>query len=305
MKEDDLDDIPPAQRKARMSRKKNVYEKVVELGILDESRLAYMACITYADAMIGRVLDALDRSPYRDNTVIVLWSDNGYHLGEKGQWGKHTLWQRTTNVPMLWAGPGLAKGATLEASAMLLDIYPTLVELCGLKPDRELEGRSLAAALRNPAAAKDRHVFTIAAPNEYSVVNTQWRYIHYADGAEELYDEKSDSPEWTNLAANPEYRSLMDQMKAAAPAHFAAAGKKRGKMTLLTAAIRSSRSSSFLGARMGRGYSAPGSRCEGNPAFPAQAPVIATVLLDRGSPAKTPGSPASRVRSWCERRRNL
>jgi arylsulfatase A-like enzyme len=180
------------------------------------------------------VLDALDRSPYRDHTVIVLWSDNGYHLGEKGQWGKHTLWQRTTNVPMLWAGPGLAKGAKLEASAMLLDIYPTLVELCGLVPDPGLDGQSWAAALRNPAAAKDRYALTIAAPNEYSVVNTQWRYIHYADGAEELYDETSDSREWTNLAAQPKYRSLMEQMKAAAPARFAAAGKKRGEMKLVT-----------------------------------------------------------------------
>ncbi len=234
VKEDDLDDIPAAQRKTRLARKKNVYEKVIELGILDESRLAYMACITYADAMVGRVLDALDKSPYRDNTIIVLWSDNGYHLGEKGQWGKHTLWQRTTYVPMLWAGPGLAKGAKLDASAMLLDIYPTLVELCGLKPDQGMDGQSLAAALKNPAAAKDRYAFTIAAPNEYSVVNTQWRYIHYADGAEEFYNEKSDSPEWTNLATKPEYRSQMDLMKAAAPASFAAPGKKRGEMKLVT-----------------------------------------------------------------------
>ena len=234
VKEDDLDDIPPAQRRARLARKKNVYEKVIELGILEDARLAYMACITYADAMIGRVLDALDRSPYRDNTIVVLWSDNGYHLGEKGQWGKHTLWQRTTNVPMLWSGPGLARGAQVEASAMLLDIYPTLVELCRLKPDPELDGQSLAAALRNPAAARDRDVFTITAPNEFAVVNAQWRYIHYADGGEELYDEKSDAPEWTNLADRPEYRGLMDRMKAAAPARFAAAGKKRGEMTLVT-----------------------------------------------------------------------
>ena len=117
---------------------------------------------------------------------------------------------------------------------MLLDIYPTLVELCGLKPDAGFDGQSLAAALKNPAAAKDRYAFTIAAPNEYSVVNTQWRYIHYADGAEEFYNEKGDAPEWTNLAAKPEYRSLMDEMKAAAPATFAAPGKKRGEMKLVT-----------------------------------------------------------------------
>lgn len=234
VKEDDLDDIPPAQRKARTGRKKSVYDKVVELGILDESRLAYMACITYVDAMVGRVLDALDRSPYRDNTIIVLWSDNGFHLGEKGQWGKHTLWQRTTNVPMLWAGPGIAKGVKLDASAMLLDIYPTLVDLCSLKPDKGLEGGSWAEALKNPSAAKDRYAVTVAAPNEYSVVNTQWRYIHYADGSEEFYGKMDDSLEWTNLAAQPEYRRKMDEMKAAAPAHFATPGKKRGEMRLVT-----------------------------------------------------------------------
>ena len=234
LKEDDLDDIPPAQRKTRMNRKATVFDKVVALGILSEAQLAYMACISYADAMVGRVLDALDRSPYRDNTIIVLWSDNGYHLGEKGQWGKHTLWQRTTNVPMMWSGPGLAKGAKLNASAMLLDIYPTLVELCGLKPDSGFDGQSLATALKNPAAAKDRNVFTITAPNEFSVVNSAWRYIHYADGAEELYNEQSDSPEWTNLATKPEHRKLMDEMKAAAPASFAAPGKKRGEMRLVT-----------------------------------------------------------------------
>jgi arylsulfatase A-like enzyme len=234
VKEDDLDDIPAAQHKARTGRKKSVYDKVVALGILDESRLAYMACITYVDAMVGRVLDALDRSPHRDNTIVVLWSDNGFHLGEKGQWGKHTLWQRTTNVPLIWAGPGLAQGASIEASSMLLDIYPTLVELCGLQPDEGLEGHSWADALQHPAAAQDRYAFTVAAPHEYSVVNNRWRYIHYANGGEELYDQKEDSPEWTNLADRPEYRSIMDEMKAAAPASFATPGKKRGEMRLVT-----------------------------------------------------------------------
>ncbi|MCU0858772.1 MAG: sulfatase, partial [Pontiellaceae bacterium] len=105
IKEDDLDDIPPVMRKPMMGRQKNIHNRLIELGILDEATLAYMACISYADAMIGRLLDALDASPYRDNTVIVLWSDNGYHLGEKGNWGKHTLWQRTTNIPFIWAGP--------------------------------------------------------------------------------------------------------------------------------------------------------------------------------------------------------
>jgi arylsulfatase A-like enzyme len=233
LKAGDLDDLPPKIRKAQLSRKASIHDKLVELGILDEAMLGYMSCISYADAMVGRVLDALDKSPYRDNTVIVLWSDNGYHLGEKGQWGKHTLWQRTTNVPMLWAGPGLARGASIDASAMLTDIYPTLVELCGLKPDPALEGKSLAGALKNPALAKDRPVLTVAEKDQYSVVNTQWRYIHYADGTEELYDEKNDPHEWKNLAENPEFEKVKEKMNASAPKRFADAGKKRGELRLV------------------------------------------------------------------------
>ncbi len=233
LKEDDFDDLPAPVRKAKLARKKSVHDKLVELGILDEAMIGYMACISYADAMVGRVLDALEKSPYRDNTVIVLWSDNGYHLGEKGNWGKHTLWQRTTNIPFMWAGPGMARGASLEASAMLIDIYPTLVELCGLAPDKGLEGQSLAADLKQPAKAKDRYVFTVGAENEYSVVNAEWRYIHYADGTEELYDVKRDPNEWTNLALTPEHKKLIEKMKAAAPQQFAKPGKRRGALKMV------------------------------------------------------------------------
>ena len=234
IKKNDLDDIPEIMRKPMLHRQESTYNKLIELGILDEAWLGYMSCITYADAMVGRVLDALEHSPYRDNTIVVLWSDNGYHLGEKGNWGKHTLWQRTTNVPLLWAGPGLAQGAKVDASAMLIDIYPTLVDLCGLKPDEGLEGQSLAAELKDPASAKDRNVFTITKENQYSVVNQEWRYIHYSDGTEELYDEKNDPHEWKNLASDPEYKGLKKEMQATAPKNFAASGKKRGELKLVT-----------------------------------------------------------------------
>jgi len=150
---------------------------------------AYLASISYADAMLGRVLDALDASASRDNTIVIFWSDQGYHHGEKGQWGKHTLWERTANIPFIWAGPGIARQANVTATVSAIDLYPTLVELCRLSPDAGLEGQSLAATLRQPALAKDRNVLLCEInAGGYAIVNSQWRYIHYADGTEELYD---------------------------------------------------------------------------------------------------------------------
>ena len=111
MLESDLDDLPAKTRRQRENRKSLHHERLSKMGAVADAIRGYLACISYADAMLGRVLDALNESPYADNTIIVLWSDHGYHHGEKGQWGKHTLWERTSNVPFVWAGPGVAKGA--------------------------------------------------------------------------------------------------------------------------------------------------------------------------------------------------
>lgn len=232
-KEEDLEDLPPAIKERQLKRKAQWQDKLVENGLWDEAIVGYLAATSYGDAMIGRILDALDKSPYRDNTIIVLWSDNGFHLGEKGHWGKHTLWQRTTNVPMMWAGPGLAKGAKITASSSLIDIYPSLVDLCKLSPDPGFDGKSLAKALRDPSKAQDHEIFTVAAEGEYSSVNTQWRYIHYRDGTEELYDVKADPNEWSNLANNPEYQKIKEQMKVGAPSKFQKSGKTPNDLVLL------------------------------------------------------------------------
>ena len=159
-KDDDLDDLPPKIRKTEDQPDEPHHQRLEELDAVEDAIHGYLACISYADAMIGRVLDALDASPYADNTIVVLWSDHGYHHGEKGDWGKHTLWERTSNVPFIWAGPGIAKGAVTDVSVSLIDMYPTFVELCGLpQPPHRLEGVSIAATLRDPAKAKDRDVF--------------------------------------------------------------------------------------------------------------------------------------------------
>ena len=220
-KADDLIDLPPKIAKSKTNRLK-IRRKLEELGALDDAIHGYLACISYADAMMGRVLDALEASPHADNTIVVLWSDHGYHLGEK-QWGKHTLWERTSNVPFIWAGPGVAQGAKANVTVSLIDMYPTFVEMCGLpKPRQQLEGKSIAATLKSPAQAEDRNVFLpYTKVGEFAVINREWRYIRYGEDGEELYDVQADPHEWNNLAENPEHAARVTQMRKLAPKTFA------------------------------------------------------------------------------------
>lgn len=224
-KADDLDDLPEKIRIMKTNRSR-IHQKLERLGAVKDAIHGYLACMSYADAMIGRVLDELAAGPYADNTIVVLWSDHGYHHGEKGDWGKHTLWERTSNVPFIWAGPGIACGKTVDATVSLIDMYPTFVEMCGLsEPDHTLEGNSLADTLKNPAQAKDRDVYLpFMFPGAYAIINRNWRYIHYADDTEELYDVRSDPNEWTNLAGNPEFDTTKYRLRKSAPKTFAEPG---------------------------------------------------------------------------------
>ncbi len=223
MKDDDLEDLPPKIRKQKENRKRQHHEKLVKLGAVDDAIHGYLACMSYADAMMGRVLDALESSPYADNTIVVFWSDHGYHHGEKGDWGKHTLWERTSNVPFIWAGPGVAEGAKTDVTVSLIDMYPTLVEMCGLpKPRQPLEGESLASTLSNPSAARDRNVFLPHMhPGEYAIINRDWRYIRYGEDGEELYDLREDPNEWNNLASVEAYAEVKAELRKSAPDTFA------------------------------------------------------------------------------------
>ncbi len=164
---------------------------------------AYLASIAFMDEQVGRVLDALDRSGRADRTIVVLWSDHGWHLGEKGITGKNSLWERSTRVPLIFAGPGIAKGARCTRPAELLDIYPTLLALTGLPPVPGLEGHSLVPQLRDANAPREWPAITSHNPGNHSVRDEHWRFIRYADGSEELYDLRADPNEWTNLAADP------------------------------------------------------------------------------------------------------
>ena len=235
IKDDDTDDLPPAIKKFYDHRKATIHDKLNEMGLMKEVLRAYLASISYADAMLGRVLDALDASPDRDNTIVIFWSDQGFHHGEKGQWGKHTLWERTANIPFIWAGPGIARQASINATVSAIDLFPTLVDLCGLAPDAGLEGQSLAATLREPSLAKDRNVLLCEVKaGGYAIVNSQWRFIHYADGTEELYDVVKDPNEWDNLAPLEKSRTIMAELRQSAPKQFAAPGPESNALRLVT-----------------------------------------------------------------------
>jgi arylsulfatase A-like enzyme len=179
---------------------------------------AYLASVSYADSQVGRVLAALTESGLEKNTVVVFWSDHGWHLGEKGITGKNTLWERSTRVPLVFAGPGVAVGAKCGRPAELLDLYPTLAELCGLPKKDGLEGLSLVPQLKDAAAPRERPAVTTHNPGNHAVRTERWRYVRYADGSEELYDRAADPNEWTNLAADPRHADVKKRLARWMPA---------------------------------------------------------------------------------------
>lgn len=179
---------------------------------------AYLANITFADAKIGQVLDALEASPYKDNTIVVLWSDHGYHMGEKNTFQKHTLWNRSAVAPLIIKlPPGMRdnlKTGRCDRIVSMLDLYPTVLDLCGLPPNDKVVGRSLRPLLRNPEERWDYPAFTFGQDNGKSVQFGPYRYIEYSDGSMELYDHRRDPNEWANQAANPELEKVRSKLKA-------------------------------------------------------------------------------------------
>ncbi len=203
VKEDDLDDIPPIGRK--IARPEGDHKKVIEHNQWRKAVQGYLASIAFADAALGRLLDAFEKSPHAANTTVILWSDHGWHLGEKLHWRKFALWEEATHNVLIISSPGLTKpGSRCQRAVSLLDIYPTLLDICGLPKRSELEGVSLMPLLVNPAAQWDRPAVTTYGRNNHSVRSEKWRYIRYSDGSEELYDREKDPLEWHNLASKPE-----------------------------------------------------------------------------------------------------
>ncbi len=174
---------------------------------------SYLACTSFVDSQVGRLLTALDEAGVADNTIVVLWGDHGWHLGEKGITGKNTLWDRGTKVPLIFAGPGVKGGQRCLQPAELLDIYPTLIELTGIPARSDLDGLSLAPQLKDVAAKRGRPAITSHNQGNHGIRSERWRYIHYADGSEELYDMVKDPNEWSNIAALPEHAAVIAEHK--------------------------------------------------------------------------------------------
>ncbi|MGQ9573766.1 MAG: sulfatase [Thermoguttaceae bacterium] len=204
--ETDLDDVPPAGRK--MARPEGDHAAILQSGRWKEAVQAYLAATTFADAMVGRLIEALDRSGHAADTLVVLWGDNGWHLGEKLHWRKFALWEESTRVPLIWVVPGLTKPAGLcKRPVDFTCIYPTLAELCGLPIPKHAEGPSVRRLLENPEAPWVQPAIITHGFQNHAVRTEAWRYIRYSDGSEELYDELKDPHEWTNLAEKPDYQS--------------------------------------------------------------------------------------------------
>jgi arylsulfatase A-like enzyme len=213
----DLDDIPTAGRRfARV----DFHKHIIAQDAWAEAVQGYLAALSFADEMLGCVLDALDASPHRDNTNIVLWSDHGWSLGEKFHWKKFALWEECTRVPLVFAGPSVQRGAS-DRPVNLVDVYPTLVDLCGLRPVDGLDGRSLTPLLRDPSAAWEWPSLTTHGRGNHAVRSQHWRYIRYQDGSEELYDHRVDPHEWTNLADDPGAAVQKAVLADALPVHDA------------------------------------------------------------------------------------
>ena len=217
--DDDLDDIPAAG--VKMARPQGDHAKVLKHGQWRKAVHGYLAATTFADAQVGRVLDALDKSGQAGNTIVVLWTDHGWHLGEKKHWRKFTLWEEAARTPLMFVVPkGLAKplpggttaGARVDRPVGLIDIYPTLLDLCGLAANPANEGRSLVPLLANKKAKWHRPALTTHGRNNHGLRTPRWRYIRYADGSEELYDHKADPNEWTNLAGDSKNAKLKQRL---------------------------------------------------------------------------------------------
>ncbi|QGJ70962.1 Iduronate sulfatase [Planctomycetales bacterium 10988] len=173
---------------------------------------SYAAAASFADAQIGRVLDALDQSPQKDNTIIVLWSDHGFHLGEKDHIEKFALWEKSNHIPFIIVAPGVTTpGSRCSQPVDLTVLYPTLLELCGLPNDPNCDGRSVLPLLQDPSATWEFPAVMTYAKGNHAVRSPRWRYIRYSDGTEELYDHQADPHEWNNLADNPELIAVINQ----------------------------------------------------------------------------------------------
>jgi arylsulfatase A-like enzyme len=215
-RDDDLNDVPPAG--VAMAKPNGDHAKIVNSGRWKEAVQAYLATIAFCDAQVGRLLDGLTHSSHRDNTIVVLWSDHGWSLGEKSHWRKFALWEEPTRTVFIWKVPGLTMpGGVCGRPVDYTCVYPTLCELCGISPPGSLDGLSIVPLLRSPTTEWNSPAITTHGFNNHALRAEGWRYIRYADGSEELYDTSADPFEYTNLASRPEYAARKTELARLLP----------------------------------------------------------------------------------------
>lgn len=212
---DDLNDLGPAGKAIAL--KFNFHQCITSQNLWADAVQGYLASISWVDTQVARLLAALDSSPHAANTLVVLWSDHGFHLGEKFHWHKLALWERCTRVPFLVRQPGQKARVDVDACVSLRDMTPTLLDYCGVSPAYAMDGRSLKPLLVNPAQAWDYPVLTTKDQHDHAIRTREWRYIRYASGEKELYDERIDPHEIRNVAMDPSYAATIAQLDVLMP----------------------------------------------------------------------------------------
>ncbi|MCO4822865.1 MAG: sulfatase [Flavobacteriaceae bacterium] len=218
--ENDLEDVP--NEGIKMAKRSNDHEKVIEYNQWKSAIQGYLASIEFADAQVGRILEALNNSEYRDNTTIVLWSDHGWQLGEKEAWRKFSLWERSTRVTFIIVDPDIKKAGISSRPVNLIDVFPTLIDLTDSPKKEDLDGLSLLPLIKQYEGDWSRPSITTHGRGNHSIRDDRWRYIKYSDGSEELYDHINDDNEWTNLANDTEYIEVKNRLAKWLPTNEAA-----------------------------------------------------------------------------------
>lgn len=215
---DDFDDIPPLADEV-VGGKRKFTQSVLKAGLHKSAVQAYLATTAYVDAQHGRVLEALEKSPYKDNTIVIFLSDHGFHLAEKDHWQKGTLWEEATNSMLMFRVPGVTKpGGVTKRCVSLQDLYPTLMELCQIEKPSYLDGKSLTPILKNPQVEWPSTGISYLYDQYASIRTEKYRYIRYKEGQQELYDREKDPHEWKNEASNPDYANAVKELNEQLPA---------------------------------------------------------------------------------------
>ena len=217
----DLDDVPLMGKRVSAVPMMPTAEELTERGEWKEMLQAYYASVAFVDAQVGKVLDALEKSPYANNTIIVLWSDHGYHLGEKNRVAKHALWERATRVPLIIKDINTKGGQVSKAPVGLIDMYPTMIELCGLPPLEQLEGNSLVELMKRPNMKWEHPELMFYGEGNMVVRDGRFRLTRYEDNTMELYDMKKDPNEWYNLANDERHQKTIKKLEAYFPKTWA------------------------------------------------------------------------------------